>query len=106
MIKDAAREFLRRRGRGEAVPKDLWKDKADRRFTSFVVTEDRLLGAGHPDGKPEESFLAAINVKDGADLWVENLPATAVKGGVAVDASGKIFVSLENGQLLCFVNSE
>jgi len=106
MIKDAAREFLRRRGRGDAVPKDLWKDKADRRFTSFVVTEDRLLGAGHPDEQPEQSFLAAINVKNGADLWVEKLPATAVKGGIAVDASGKIFVSLENGQLLCFVNSE
>lgn len=106
MVKDAAREFLRRRGRGGTVPQDLWKDKADRRFTSFVVTEDRLLGAGHPDEKPEQSFLAAINVKDGADLWVKKLPATAVKGGVAVDASGKIFVSLENGQLLCFVNSE
>ena len=106
MVKDAAREFLRRRGRGAAVPKDLWKDNADRRFTSFVVTEDRLLGAGHPDEKPDESFLAAINVKDGSDLWVQKLPATAVKGGIAVDASGKILVSLENGQLLCFVNAE
>lgn len=104
MVKDAAREFLRRRGRGSAVPKDLWKDKADRRFTSFVVTEDRMLGAGHPDEKPDQNFLAAINVKDGTDLWVEKLPATAVKGGVAVDASGKILVSLENGQLLCFVD--
>lgn len=106
MVKDAAREFLRRRGRGGAVPKDLWKDKADRRFTSFVVTEDRLLGAGHPDEKPDENFLAAINVKDGRDLWVEKLPATAVKGGVAVDATGRILVSLENGQLLCFVDAE
>ena len=106
MVKDAAREFLRRRGRGAAVPKDLWTDKANRRFTSFVVTEDRLLGAGHPDGKPDENFLAAINVKDGTDIWVEKLPSTAVKGGVAVDASGKILVSLENGQLLCFVNAD
>lgn len=106
MVKDAAREFLRRRGRGGAVPKDLWKDKADRRFTSFVATEDRLLGAGHPDEKPDENFLAAINVKDGSDLWVEKLPAVAVKGGVAVDSAGKILVALENGQLLCFVNAE
>jgi hypothetical protein len=45
-------------------------------------------------------------VKDGSDLWVEKLPATAVKGGVAVDAEGKILVSLENGQLLCFVKAE
>ena len=105
LVKDAAREFLRRRGRDVATPKDLWTDTANRRFTSFVVTENRLLGAGHPDEKPDESFLAAINVDDGTDVWVEQLPATAVKGGVAVAASGQILVSLENGQLLCFVST-
>ncbi|MDA1165437.1 MAG: PQQ-binding-like beta-propeller repeat protein [Planctomycetota bacterium] len=106
LVKDAAREFLRRRGRDVAAPKDLWQDKANRRFTSFVVSEDRLLGAGHPDEKPEESFLAAINVKDGTDVWLQKLPAVAVKGGTAVDASGRILVALENGQLLCFVGND
>jgi outer membrane protein assembly factor BamB len=106
MVKDAAREFLRRRGRDAGVPKDLWSDKANRRFTSFVVSEKRLLGAGHPDEKPNESFLAAINVQDGTDLWVQTLPSMPVKGGVAVDAAGRILVSLENGQLLCFVGTK
>jgi outer membrane protein assembly factor BamB len=106
LVKDAAREFLRRRGRGAAIPKDLWKDKANRRFTSFVVSEDRLLGAGHPDEQPDQSFLAAINVEDGSDVWVQKLPSVAVKGGVAVDGSGRILVSLENGMLLCFVSDK
>ena len=106
MVKDAARDFLRRRGRAGAAPKSLWTDKADRRFTSFVVNEDALLGAGHPDGKPTESFLAAINVQDGTDRWIQKLPATPVKGGVAMDSTGRILVSLENGQLLCFIAAD
>lgn len=106
MVKDAARDFLRRRGRGNAVPKSLWTDRADRRFTSFVVTEEKLLAAGHPDGKPGESFLAAINIKDGTDRWVQKLPALPVKGGVALDSNGRLLVSLENGQLLCFTGTD
>lgn len=85
------------------APKDLSTDQVNCRF---VVSEDRLLGAGHPDEKPEESFLAAINVKDGTDVWLQKLPAVAVKGGTAVDASGRILVALENGQLLCFVGND
>ena len=48
-------------------------------------------------------FLAAINVKDGSDAWLQKLPAEAVKGGAALDHRGRIYVSLENGQLLCYV---
>jgi pyruvate dehydrogenase E2 component (dihydrolipoamide acetyltransferase) len=32
----------------------------------------------------------------------EELPADAVKGGIAVAHGGRIYVSLENGKLLCF----
>lgn len=98
--KEAAR-WIRRRG--AVVPKAVWQDKANRRFTSFVIGQDRLLTTGHPDAKPDEAFLAAISIKDGSDVWWHKLPADAVKGGVAVDGAGRIYVSLENGQLLCFV---
>lgn len=99
--KDAAREFLRRRGRNPG-PKNVWQDAADRRFTSFVVTEKTLLATGHSDKAPNDHFLVAINVKDGSDLWKKSLPADAVKGGTAVDSAGRVFVTLENGQLICF----
>lgn len=102
LIKDEAREFLRRRGQNAPEPKKLWEDKQDRRFTSFVVSKDRLLATGHADRTPDRPFLNAINMADGTDVWAHELPADAVKGGTAIDSEGRIFVALENGQLLCF----
>jgi outer membrane protein assembly factor BamB len=91
------------RRHGNAEPKVLWQDKADRRFTSFVVSGDTLLVTGHPDADSDRPFLAAINIEDGSDAWVQPLPAEAVKGGTAIDSNGWIYVALENGSLLCFV---
>ncbi len=102
--KEASKWYYIRRGKKNIIPDDIWKDKTDRRFTSFIVADkqDRLLAAGHPDEKPEESFLTAINIKDGSDLWTQSLPSVAVKGGTAINHQGEIFVSLENGKLLCY----
>ena len=100
--KDAARNFLRRRGREDNQPKYVWRDEQNRRFTSFVVSGDRLLATGHSESTPDKPFLVAISIKDGEDLWKHDLPADAVKGGTAVDASGHVFLTLENGQLMCF----
>lgn len=102
--KDAAREFLRRRRRGKAEnqPKHVWQDEDNRRFTGFVVADDQLLATGHTEEQPDKPFLVAISIADGRDLWRINLPADAVKGGTAVDAAGRVYVALENGQLMCF----
>ncbi|MHC4877123.1 MAG: outer membrane protein assembly factor BamB family protein [Planctomycetota bacterium] len=106
LTKDAARDFLRRRGRQAAQPKNLWMDKADRRFTSFVVTDDVLIGTGHHDAKPDQAFVWAIRIKDGADVWSHELPANVVKGGAAIDRDGRLLVTLEDGKLLCFAAAE
>ena len=105
MWKDAAGEFIRRANRNRGVASKeriLWEDKANRRFNSFIVSGRRLLAAGYPDQKPDEAFLAAIDIEHGTDTWRETLPAPAVKGGCAIDASGRVFVALENGELICF----
>jgi outer membrane protein assembly factor BamB len=101
--KEAARWIRRRGGK---PPKAIWQDQQDRRFTSFVVSPNRLLVTGHPDKKPDKTFLAAINVKDGSDAWRHSIPGEAVKGGTAIDHSGRIYVALETGQLLCFAPSK
>lgn len=101
MKKDAAREILRRRGKAKK-PTTRWRDQQHRRFTSFTVSGETLLAAGHPDDKAQEPFLVALNIKDGTDLWKQSLPSVAVKGGTAIDNEGRIFVVLENGELLCF----
>ena len=100
--KDVAREFLRRRGRGGKQPEHVWRDGQNRRFTSFVVAGDQLLAAGHEDQSPDKPFLASINIADGTDRWLHNLPADVVKAGTAVDSTGRIFITLENGELMCF----
>lgn len=82
--------------------KPIWEDKTNRRFTSFIVSAGRLLATGHPEAKPEAAFLTTINISDGSDFWTQPLPAVAVKGGTAMDHEGRIYTSLENGQLLCF----
>lgn len=108
LFKDAAGEFIRmqnrRRGNAPqaAKAKVVWQDKTNRRFHGFVVAGDRLLAVGHPEGREGEAFLAAINIADGSDLWLEKLPAPAVKGGAAIDAAGRIFVALEGGVVMGF----
>jgi outer membrane protein assembly factor BamB len=97
-IKEAAR-WVRRGGK---KPEALWQDKANRRFTSFVVTDSTLLATGHVEGDDGNSFLVSMDTSDGSDNWLESIPAGAVKGGAAIDHQGRIFLSLENGQLLCF----
>jgi outer membrane protein assembly factor BamB len=99
--KDLAGEFLRRRGQ-EPPPDSIWKDQDNRRFTSFAICNWTLLATGHTESQPDQPFLSAIDIRNGSELWRHSLPSAAVKGGTAVDASGQIFVTLENGMLLCF----
>jgi outer membrane protein assembly factor BamB len=101
-----AKEAARWGRRGGKLPEPIWKDGADRRFTSFVVTEATLMATGHPANQENDSFLVSINNEDGSDNWIESIPAIAVKGGTSIDHEGRIYVSLENGQLLCFAPAE
>lgn len=96
--KEAAR-WIRRGGQ---APDAIWRDKANRRFTSFTVNDDTLLATGHPDGQESESFIVSINTSDGSDNWMQPLPGMVVKGGTSIDHRGRLYVALENGTLLCF----
>jgi hypothetical protein len=39
-------------------------------------------------------------VESGKDIWSHELPSTPVKGGTALDSAGRIYVTMENGQLV------
>ena len=97
--KEAARWNRRR---GETPIKSRWQDNGNRRFTSFVVSKDNLLAAGHSGSDFGDVFLASLNVKDGRPVWTQKLKSLPVKGGVAIDAELRIFVTDESGKLLCF----
>ena len=101
--KEASRWIRRRGGK---PPQTVWRDEANRRFTSFVISQQQLLATGHPEKTPEQIFLALINAADGSTAWSHSLPAEAVKGGTAIDRQGRIYVALENGKLLCFAGRD
>ncbi|MCH8120309.1 MAG: PQQ-binding-like beta-propeller repeat protein, partial [Planctomycetes bacterium] len=42
------------------------------------------------------------NLKDGSVLWSKALPSAPVNWGLAVDSVGRVIVTLEDGQILCF----
>lgn len=98
--KDAAR-WATRRGWSEKR-KVIWQDKQGRRFASFVISPELLLATGDVGEENKTPFLVAIQVKDGTTAWSESLPAKPIKGGAAIDHQGRIFVTLENGQALCY----
>jgi len=46
--------------------------------------------------------LVALNLKDGRVLGSQPVPSAPVPWGLAVDRNGRIIVSLEDGQVLCY----
>ncbi len=67
--------------------------------TSVVAAGNaNLLCRPTPDGWK----LVAQHRSNKKDLWQQPLPAEPVRWAVAVDAQGRIFVTLRNGQVVCF----
>jgi outer membrane protein assembly factor BamB len=96
-------QAARRRGAGR---KAVW-EVSGRRFNSLIVAPGAVLAAGQRgDPAAPVSFLAAIDIASGKEIWYEELPAPPVKGGAAIDRDGRIVVSLASGQILCFAGAE
>jgi outer membrane protein assembly factor BamB len=74
-----------------------------RLFGGFVVGRKAALAAGHADGDdPAESSLISIGLEQADPRWSLPLGGPVVKGGLAVNARGQVFVSLENGRIRAF----
>ena len=67
---------------------------------AMVVAGNRLYVAGRLDAESSHELLRIHATEDGRQLDEIQLPATVVHDGMAV-ARGRLYVSLENGQLLC-----
>jgi outer membrane protein assembly factor BamB len=84
------------------IAKDVLWTSRGRKFTSFIIGPTSLLAAGNDRTKDAvEHFIAAVNLTDGSDLWHEKLPAAVVKSGTAIDHAGRVFVTLDDGQVIC-----
>ncbi len=88
-------------------PVSAWTAKPVAETNAVVVMKDGLLVAGvdrtgtGADVKTAGA-LAAVSLADGKVLWKQPLPAAPSGWGLAVDASGRILVSLQDGRVLCF----
>jgi outer membrane protein assembly factor BamB len=50
--------------------------------------------------------LLALDLPTGRPLWTHRLPGPTVPWGLAVDAAGRVVVTLQQGQVLCFGSLE
>jgi outer membrane protein assembly factor BamB len=88
--------------RGQNIETE-WQLGVQPRFNSFIVGKDLLVAAGHTGSEgSESSFLAAIEIERGTQVWRQTLPGPVVRAGTAVNDQGQILVALENGKLLAF----
>jgi outer membrane protein assembly factor BamB len=47
-----------------------------------------------------------MEIESGKEIWKIPLAGNSVRGGLAVNGAGQIFVSLENGDLCCFAANQ
>ena len=88
-------------------PSIVWQSGSHAKYNSFVVAPSTLLTGSQTSLENRTSFsLAAVSIEDGSQLWRKELSAAVVKAGTAVDHKARIFVSLEDGRVLCFAAPE
>jgi len=78
-------------------------DKSTEWQPMVVVTRNAALRltAAPGEGSPPAWVLSARGVSDDKPVWEHHLPAAPVRWGIAVDAAGRIVLSLVDGQVLC-----
>jgi len=90
------------RPRARPAQEAIWT-KSGQRYNGFIVAPGVLLAASQSgQGDRLSCSLTALDLEKGTQIWRQELPVPAVKGGLAVDHRGRIYVSLVNGQVLCF----
>jgi outer membrane protein assembly factor BamB len=87
---------------GTAEP--TWKTKTMEQPRAIVVGSNAVLIAGlsrqPPDGTPQGQ-LAAYSLEDGSQMWSHSLSAEPIWWGTAIDADGRVLVSLLDGSVVC-----
>ena len=73
-----------------------------KRFREHEIFLPDVLLAASQDASGRRPALSAINIGSGREIWRTQLPACAVKGGLAVNHRKQIFIALENGQVHCY----
>lgn len=82
----------------------VWTKAPFASYLGVLATPEAVLVAGLriDDRGKRAAALTALRLKDGSVLWTKPLPAEPVTWPFAIDAEGRIFVSLRDGRVVCF----
>jgi outer membrane protein assembly factor BamB len=79
----------------------LFQEYAAAAFASNAIVVAGMDWTGQGPAMRGTGGIAAISPADGKVLWKRALPALPVIFGVAIDAEGRILVSLQDGRVVC-----
>lgn len=108
VLQNAVGVGLPGQGEGGSV-KPLWLEKPFHEIVAVALAENAVVVAGtsrefaQPDGPVKETYgIAALDIRNGQELWKHSLPAGAVAWGLAIDRRGQVLVTLRDGRVLCY----
>ncbi len=90
-------------GRFDIPDKPLWEDRVEGGI-GVALCKNALVGAVKSSGG--SAAVGALKLQDSELLWAYDLPCSPIPWGLAVDSEGRVIVTLEDGQVLCFGPSE
>ena len=82
-------------GKFEVPDKPLWEYATEEEISAMTLCKNAVVVA-------HRSNIVALSLQDGQMLWSKPLPSAPVSYGLAVDRDGRIVVTLQDGQVLCF----
>jgi len=80
-------------GQFKVSEKPLWQHDCPDSI-AVAVTKNAVVIA-------DASQVAALELRSGKQLWSQTLPSAPVPWGMAVDSTGRVFLTLLDGQVLC-----
>ena len=87
----------------------LWKRSWFQSSDAIVVAENAVIVAGQMEDVTQNRktvpAILAMDIKDGSVLWSHRLPQRAVSWGLAVTRTGRLVISMVNGDVACLAEA-
>ena len=83
----------------EIPHKPLWEFELEGSNAIALCKNAVVMAASSADGV---AVVGAVNLDDGEMLWRQALPSSPVPWGLAVDSEGRVVVTLQDGQVMCY----
>ena len=92
-------------GEFNIADKTLWEYDCKESVTMVRCKNTIIFSPIHSKGRPL-NFVMALDINTGKELWSQKLVSPPIPWGLIVDRDGRIIITLEDGQIICFGQSE